>query len=69
MCFKFLYSTFQCVSMNNKQELHLKEESNIFQVTPAANTNRYIYYNSLSEPLATVLLFAMVPAGNRLVTG
>jgi hypothetical protein len=29
MCFKSLYSTFQCVSMNNKQELHLKEESNV----------------------------------------
>jgi hypothetical protein len=29
MYFKSLYSTFQCVSMNNKQELHLKEESNV----------------------------------------
>jgi len=36
MCFESLYSTFQCVSMNNKQELHLKEESNIsvrYQIT------------------------------------
>src|ERR1035437_5895149 len=51
MYFKSLYSTFQCVSMNNKQELHLKVDR-MYAVISIQLDNKYpekqsvIYFTS-----------------------